>query len=85
MHPSPWKRRVYLNRYGNIGLATSGLGDTLAGIIAGLAARGADPVQATVWGRSGDGQGTRVGPLDFLTREMLAEIPALICGLDKKA
>lgn len=61
------------------------MGNTLAGIIAGLAARGADPVQATVRGRSRDGQGTRVGPLDFLARELLAEIPALICGLDKKA
>ncbi len=78
--------RVYLNRYGNIGLATSGSGDTLAGIIAGLAARGADPVQATVWGvylhaRAGDALAKRVGPLGFLARELLAEIPALMCGL----
>jgi hydroxyethylthiazole kinase-like uncharacterized protein yjeF len=82
--------RLYLNRYGNIGLATSGSGDTLAGIIAGLAARGADPVQATVWGvylhaRAGDALAKRVGPLGFLARELLAEIPALMCGLGKKA
>jgi len=81
--------RLYLNRYGNIGLATSGSGDTLAGIIAGLAARGADPVQATVWGvylhaRAGDVLAKRVGPLGFLARELLAEIPALMCGLDKE-
>lgn len=81
--------RVYCNRYGNIGLATSGSGDTLAGIIAGLAARGADPMQATVWGvylhaRAGDVLAKRVGPLGFLARELLAEIPALMCGLDKE-
>ena len=75
--------RLYLNRYGCIGLATSGSGDTLAGIIAGLAARGADPVQATVWGvylhaRAGDSLAKRIGPLGFLARELLAEIPALM-------
>ncbi len=80
--------QVYLNRYGNVGLATSGSGDTLAGIIAGLAARGAHPMQATVWGvylhaRAGDVLAKRVGPLGFLARELLAEIPALMCGLGK--
>jgi len=80
--------RVYCNRYGNVGLATSGSGDTLAGIIAGLAARGADPVQATVWGvylhaRAGDVLAKRVGPLGFLARELLAEIPALMCEMDE--
>ena len=75
--------RVFRNRYGCVGLATSGSGDTLAGIIAGLAARGADPVQATVWGvylhaRAGDTLARRVGPLGFLARELLAEIPRLM-------
>src|SRR5204862_546953 len=35
---------------GGIGLATSGSGDTLAGIVGGLAARGADPLTAALWG-----------------------------------
>ena len=41
-----------LYRYdgGNVGLATSGSGDTLAGIVAGLSARGAPPLIAVVWG-----------------------------------
>ncbi len=78
--------RVYVNRRGSIGLATSGSGDTLAGIIAGLAARGADPVQATVWGvflhaRAGEVLAERLGPLGFLARELLAEIPALLHSL----
>ncbi len=75
--------RVFRNRHGCVGLATSGSGDTLAGIIAGLAARGASPEQATVWGvflhaRAGEVLAERVGPLGFLARELLAEIPRLM-------
>ncbi len=75
--------RVFRNQHGGIGLATSGSGDTLAGIIAGLAARGASPEQATVWGvllhaRAGEVLAERVGPLGFLARELLAEIPRLM-------
>lgn len=73
----------YLNRSGNVGLATSGSGDTLSGIIAGLAARGAEPAQASAWatylhGRAGDRLAKKVGPLGFLARELLGEIPALM-------
>src|SRR5690349_10039524 len=35
---------------GRVGLATSGSGDTLAGIVAGLLARGAPPLVAAAWG-----------------------------------
>lgn len=75
--------RVFRNRNGCVGLATSGSGDTLAGIIAGLAARGASAEQATVWGvflhaRAGEILAERVGPLGFLARELLAEIPRLM-------
>src|SRR5205085_1393510 len=35
---------------GTAGLGTSGSGDVLSGIVAGLAARGADPEQAAAWG-----------------------------------
>jgi NAD(P)H-hydrate repair Nnr-like enzyme with NAD(P)H-hydrate dehydratase domain len=62
------------------GLGTSGSGDVLAGIIAGLAARGASLVQAAAWGvaihaRAGQRLSRRVGVLGFLARELLAEIP----------
>ncbi len=75
--------RVFRNRHGCVGLATSGSGDTLAGIIAGLAARGATAEQATVWGvflhaKAGEILAERVGPLGFLARELLAEIPRLM-------
>ena len=68
---------------GNVGLATSGSGDTLAGIVAGLAARGAPPLHAVVWavylhGSAGRALAKRVGPLGFLARELLAELPPLL-------
>lgn len=73
----------YCNRTGNVGLATSGSGDTLAGIVGGLAARGADPLQAAVWGVhlhacAGDRLAQRIGPLGFLARELLSELPPLL-------
>ena len=42
--------RAWCHEGGNIGLAISGSGDVLAGIIAGLAARGASLEQAAAWG-----------------------------------
>lgn len=68
---------------GNSGLATSGSGDTLAGIIAGLACRGASLSQACAWGvvlhaRAGDRLAQRLGPLGYLARELAGEIPALL-------
>jgi ADP-dependent NAD(P)H-hydrate dehydratase len=68
---------------GNVGLAISGSGDTLAGIIAGLAARGADLTQAACWGvalhaRAGELLAERFGILGYLAREIPNEIPALM-------
>lgn len=78
----------YLHHFdgGHVGLATSGSGDTLAGVIGGLAARGAPPLQAAVWGvylhgAAGQRLASRVGPLGFLAREILDEIPALMATL----
>jgi hydroxyethylthiazole kinase-like uncharacterized protein yjeF len=83
----PTGGRTYCNRAGNIGLATSGSGDTLSGIIAGLAARGATPLQAAAWGvylhgRAGDRLARRMGQLGFLARELLAEVPRLMAEMD---
>jgi ADP-dependent NAD(P)H-hydrate dehydratase len=68
---------------GNIGLATSGSGDVLAGVIAGLAARGADLAQAASWGvalhaRAGERLAERFGTLGYLARELPDTIPALM-------
>lgn len=65
------------------GLATSGSGDVLAGVIAGLAARGAAPEQAAVWGvalhaRAGQQLARRSGSVGYLARELAAELPGLL-------
>jgi ADP-dependent NAD(P)H-hydrate dehydratase len=75
--------RLWRHDGGSVGLATSGSGDTLAGIICGLAARGASVEQAAVWGvalhaRAGDALASRVGPLGYLASELLREVPALV-------
>jgi ADP-dependent NAD(P)H-hydrate dehydratase len=70
-------------REGNVGLATSGSGDVLAGIITGLLARGAPAFVAACWGvylhaKAGDQLSETIGPLGFLARELLAEIPRIM-------
>jgi ADP-dependent NAD(P)H-hydrate dehydratase len=74
---------------GTPGLATSGSGDTLAGLIGGLAARGAAPLQATAWGvllhaRAGKALARSQGTLGYLARELSAQVPALIHALDRR-
>lgn len=81
---------AYYFRSGNIGMATSGSGDTLAGVVAGIAARGAPPIQALAWGvylhgTAGNRLVQRMGRLGFLIRELLAEIPPLMAELDVNA
>lgn len=68
---------------GTPGLATSGSGDTLAGLIGGLSARGLSPEGACAWGvilhsRAGRVLARRRGTLGYLARELSAEVPALI-------
>jgi ADP-dependent NAD(P)H-hydrate dehydratase len=68
---------------GNVGLAVSGSGDVLAGLIAGLAARGASLAQAACWGvalhaLAGERLAARLGTLGYLARELPDEIPALL-------
>jgi len=68
---------------GHAGLATSGSGDVLSGAIAGIWARGASPEQAACWGKqlhttAGDRLAARVGPIGFLAREIIDELPAVL-------
>lgn len=75
---------------GHPGLATSGSGDVLAGLIAGLAARQAPLEQACAWGvvlhaRAGAALARRLGPLGFLARELAAEIPPLVSRLQRRS
>lgn len=73
---------------GSVGLATSGSGDVLAGIIAGLLARGAAPAQAAVFGvfvhgRAGQRLARRIGRLGFLARELLDEVAPVLDALEQ--
>lgn len=78
--------RVFRNEAGNAGLGTSGSGDVLAGIIGGLAARGAEAMQAAVWGvylhaKAGDVLTRRHGGAGYLARAIAPEIPRLLAQL----
>lgn len=71
---------------GGVGLATGGSGDVLAGIAAGLAARGATPLDAALWavwlhGEAGRRCAEQIGPIGFLARELLAHLPGLMRAL----
>jgi hydroxyethylthiazole kinase-like uncharacterized protein yjeF len=71
---------------GGPSLGTSGSGDVLAGAIAGLLARGADPVVAGTWGTAlhstaGDRLSERIGPLGLLARELIDELPRVLADL----
>ena len=77
---------VFRYSEGEVGLATSGSGDILAGILAGLLARGASLDQAAVWavflhGSAGNRLKHRMGPIGFLARELSAEVPKLMNSL----
>ncbi|GJI94162.1 ADP-dependent (S)-NAD(P)H-hydrate dehydratase [Duganella caerulea] len=77
---------LWRHKGGNTGLAISGSGDALAGLIAGLAARGAALEQAASWGvalhaMAGEQLSLRHGPLGYLAREISAEVPALLRAL----
>lgn len=75
--------RAWKYQGGGPGLGVSGSGDTLAGIVGGLLARGAKPVAALLWavwlhGEAGRRLGEKVGPVGFLAREIPGEVPALL-------
>lgn len=75
---------------GTPGLATSGSGDTLAGLVGGLAARGATPLQAAAWGvllhaQAGHALGARFGEVGYLARQLSGEVPALMQRLQQKS
>lgn len=71
---------------GGIGLATSGSGDVLAGLVAGIAARGADALTATLWGVWLHGEAGRllsdeIGRVGFLAEELSPRVPELLASV----
>ncbi|KAA2212616.1 NAD(P)H-hydrate dehydratase [Pseudoroseomonas oryzae] len=78
--------RSWRHDAGNAGLATSGSGDVLAGVIAGLLARGAAPLKAALWGVFLHGEAGRrlardQGPVGFLARELPAGLPRILAEM----
>ena len=68
---------------GGPGLGVSGSGDTLAGLVGGLLARGAEPLTALLWGvwlhgEAGASLAKKVGTVGYLARDISTEIPALL-------
>jgi hydroxyethylthiazole kinase-like uncharacterized protein yjeF len=68
---------------GGPGLGVSGSGDVLAGLVGGLLARGAEPLNALLWsvwlhGEAGARLARKVGSIGFLARQIADEIPALL-------
>lgn len=75
--------RAWTFRGGAPGLGIAGSGDTLAGIVGALLARGTEPLAALLWGvllhgETGEVLSKKVGPVGFLAREIPGEIPALL-------
>ncbi|MFC4020081.1 NAD(P)H-hydrate dehydratase [Micromonospora sp. GCM10011542] len=78
--------RGWREESGDAGLGTSGSGDVLAGLLAGLLSRGAEPAQAACWGAfahavSGQRLVPRYGRIGFLARELLDEIPQTLATI----
>ena len=79
---SPDGRMLRYTR-GGVGLGTSGSGDVLGGLVAGLLAGGAEPLRAAAWGvflhgEAGSALARRHGPVGFLARELAAEVPRIL-------
>lgn len=78
--------RTWTHAFDAPGLGTSGSGDVLAGLVAGLAARGAAPEQALAWAvalhaRAGAKLAQRYGVVGYLARELPAQVPGVMQAL----
>jgi ADP-dependent NAD(P)H-hydrate dehydratase len=81
----PWRHTG-----GNVGLATAGSGDVLAGLIVGFVARGATLAQGAAWGvvlhaLAGERLAARLGGVGYLASELLDELPPLLAAMDADA
>jgi hydroxyethylthiazole kinase-like uncharacterized protein yjeF len=77
---------LFVHESSNPGLAISGSGDVLAGVLAGLVARGMRPLEAALWSVHLHAEAAvrlseRIGPIGFLASELPAEIPMLMRSL----
>ena len=72
--------KLYINKTGNPGMASGGMGDALTGVIAGFLAQGADSFTAAVLGvyfhgLAGDLALKEKGPLGLIATDLLDKLP----------
>lgn len=72
--------KIVFNTTGNVGMATAGSGDVLAGVITGLLAQGltpSDAAQLGVWlhGKAGDLAKIKFGEMSLMASDLLNELP----------
>jgi len=82
--------RCYLNRTGNPGMGTGGVGDILTGVIAARLAAGIEPFIAAVQavflhGRAGDLAATASGENAMIATDLVANLPAAVSELTESA
>lgn len=78
--------QVWRDATGHVGLATSGSGDVLAGLVGGLLACAVDPARAACWAghahaMAGQRLVPRTGLTGMLARELLDEVPLVLVEL----
>ncbi|QQK07474.1 NAD(P)H-hydrate dehydratase [Miniphocaeibacter halophilus] len=76
-------KEIYINKYGNSGMATAGSGDVLTGIITSLAGQGYDTYLAAkvgviIHGIAGDLAKNNLGEDGIIARDILERIPYAI-------
>jgi len=74
---------LYINRTGNPGMATGGVGDVLTGIVASFIGQGMDPVSASALavyfhGLAGDLALKEKGPLSLVATDLLNKLPEVL-------
>lgn len=77
---------IYLNTSGNSGMAKAGSGDVLAGVIGGLLAQGAEPVDAAslgvyLHGLAGDRAAKMLGKRSILAHEIADNLAGVLAAL----
>jgi len=70
---------------GDVGLATGGSGDVLAGIVGALLSRGSPALEGALWavwahGAAGQHCAETTGPVGYLARELLVAIPRIMAS-----
>jgi hydroxyethylthiazole kinase-like uncharacterized protein yjeF len=79
---------AWLEQSGHVGLAKSGSGDVLAGLVGGFLSRSATPAQATCWAThvhamAGQRLIPRAGVSGLLARELVEQVPQVIAELSR--